>query len=45
MIDVPGSLLDELEEIYCESEVVICQAVQARPGCTGLYLRSVKVLL
>ena len=42
MIDVPGGLLDELEEMHCESETVICQTFQVGHGCVILCLKSVE---
>ena len=42
MIDVPGGLLDELEEMHCESETVICQTFQVGHGHANLCLKSVE---
>ena len=39
MIDVPSGLLDELKEMHCKSEVVICQIVQAGRGRAYLCLK------
>ena len=44
MIDVLGRLLNELEEVHRESEIVVCQTVQVRPGRADLCLEEVKVL-
>ena len=36
MVGVLGRLLDELEEMHCESEAVVCQTVQVRRGHVDL---------